>query len=193
MLRSMLDPLTRRDALGLMLAGGAAWLFAARPARASVAVGVSLPELLRASTAVGFAASSEASSRWEEIGGSKRIVTYHRVGFEELLLGQDRDLWVRTLGGRVGDIAQVVHGEAELRVAEPCLLFVRPGRDGVSVVTEMAQGHYPLGDLSGTLRLRPSPRLGALVRPDGSAVKALVGRTRAEATSLLDEARRAEK
>jgi hypothetical protein len=193
MLRSMLDPLTRRDALGLMLAGGTAWLFAARPARASVAVGVSLPELLRSSTTVGFAASSEASSRWEEIGGSKRIVTYHRVSFDELLVGQDRDLWVRTLGGRVGDIAQVVHGEAELRVAQPCLLFVCPGRDGARVVTEMAQGHYPLGDTRGTLRLRPSPRLGTLVRPDGSAAKALVGRTRAEARSLLDEARRAGK
>jgi hypothetical protein len=193
MLRSMLDSLTRRDALGLMLAGGAAWLFTARPVRAGVAVGVSLPELLRSSTAVGFAASSEASSRWEEIGGSKRIVTYHRVGFDELLVGQDRELWVRTLGGRVGDIAQIVHGEAELRVGEPCLLFVSPGRDGVSVVTEMAQGHYPLRDQGGALRLHPSPRLGTLVRPDGSAAKALIGRTRGEARSVLDEARRAAK
>ena len=153
-----------------------------------MAIGVSLPELLGSSTTVGFAQSAEASSHWEEIGGSRRIVTYHRVGFDELLVGQDRDLWVRTLGGRMGDIAQIVHGEAELRVGEPCLLFVRPARDGALVVTEMAQGHYPLRDQAGTLRLRPSPRLGRLVHPDGSAAKALVGRTRDEARSLLVEA-----
>ena len=181
--------LTRRDALGLVLAGSAAWLFGARRARASVAVGIGLPELISSSTTVGFAASSEASSRWEEIGGSRRIVTYHRVGFDELVIGQDRELWVRTLGGRMGDIAQIVHGEAELRVGEPCLLFVCPARDGALVVTEMAQGHYPLR----SQRLHPSPRLGRLVRPDGSAVRALVGRTRAEARGLLGEARRAPK
>jgi hypothetical protein len=189
----MFDPLTRRDAFGLMLGAGAVFLAGARESRASVAIAASLPELLSSSHTVGFAASEQATSRWEEIGGSKRIVTYHQVGFDDLVVGQDRELWVRTLGGRVGDLAQVVHGEAELRIGERCLLFVGPGSDGVSVVTEMAQGHYPLRDQAGALRLRPSPRLGGLVRPDGSAVKLLVGRTRAEARSLLDEARRGAK
>jgi hypothetical protein len=191
MLRSM--SLTRRDALGLMLAGSAACVLVPRRARASVAIAVGLPELLSSSTTVGFAVSAEASSRWEEIGGSRRIVTYHRMGFNELVVGQDRELWVRTLGGRMGDIAQVVHGEATLRVGEPCLLFVCPARDGAVVVTEMAQGHYPLRDQGGTPRLGPSPRLGRLVHPDGSAAKALIGRSRTEARRLLVEARRAPK
>ncbi len=184
---AMLRPmsLTRRDALGLMLGGGAACVFATRGARAGVAIAVSLPELLRSSTAVGFAQSAEVTSHWEEIGGSRRIVTYHRVGFDELVIGKDRELWVRTLGGRMGDIAQVVHGEAELRMGEPCLLFVSPARDGALVVTEMAQGHYPLRAESGTLRLRPSPRLGRLIRPDGSAAQMLIGKPRPEARSLL--------
>ncbi len=185
--------MNRREALGLFLAGGSTWLLGSRAARAGVAIAVPLAELWRSSSAVGFAASTQASCRWEEIGGSRRIVTYHQVRFDELLSGDEPEQWVRTLGGRVGDLAQVVHGEAELRVGEPCLLFVHPGRDGVPVVTEMAQGHYPMRPLRGELRLHASPRLGGLVRPDGSAVRSLIGRTRAEAKSLLDGARRGAK
>jgi len=172
-----------------MAAGGLGWVLSGREAMAGTAVGVTLPALVRRSSVVAFSRSLEASSRWEEIGGSRRIVTYQRVWFDELLFGQpsSQELWVRTLGGRVGDLAQIVHGEAELRVGDPCLLFVHPGRDGVPVVTELAQGHYPLRADGGSFRLHPSPRLGRILAADGSAVKALVGRTRAEATSLLEQ------
>jgi hypothetical protein len=172
-----------------MAAGGVAWLFAGREAMAGTAVGVTLPDLVHRSSVVAFSRSLEASSRWEEIGGSRRIVTYQRVWFDELLFGHpsSQELWVRTLGGRVGDLAQIVHGEAELRVGDACLLFVHPGRDGVPVVTELAQGHYPLRPDGSWQRLHPSPRLGRLLAADRSAVKALVGRTRAEATGLLEQ------
>jgi hypothetical protein len=156
---------------------------------AGTAVGVTLPDLVRRSSVVAFSRSLEVSSRWEEIGGSRRIVTYQRVWFDELLFGQPSspELWVRTLGGRIGDLAQIVHGEAELRIGDPCLLFVHPGRDGVPVVTELAQGHFPLRPNGGSFRLHPSPRLGRLLAADGSAVKALVGRTRAEAAGLIEQ------
>jgi hypothetical protein len=185
----------RREALYVLAAASAACLFGGRRARASTVVGVTLSELVQRSTLVAFSRSLEASGRWEDVGGSRRIVTYQRVQLDEVLIGQPpaQDLWVRTLGGRVGDVAQIVFGEAELRVGDPCLLFVHPTSDGVPVVTELAQGHYPLRPNGGTLRLYPSPRLDRVVGADGTAVKALIGRTRAEATGLLGQVGRGAK
>jgi hypothetical protein len=176
-----------------MVAGGAGWFFGSGRAEASLAVGLGLPELMRESSRVAFSTSLEASSRWEELGGTRRIVTYHRVRLDELVAGAsgETELMVRTLGGRVGDIGQIVHGEAALAVGEPCLLFLRDAPGSVSVVVEHAQGHYPLhDDGQGKERLHASPRLGRLIRADGSAVKTLVGRSRVEARSLIDEVRR---
>jgi hypothetical protein len=53
----------------------------------------------------------------------------------------------------------------------------------------MAQGHYPLVDSAGSLRLGRSPRLGELTGDEAaSAVRRLVGRTVPEATRLVREA-----
>jgi hypothetical protein len=171
-----------------MLAGGTSWLLGSRRAQASVAVAATLPSLVARSSLVAFSTSLAAASRWEEIGGTRRIVTYNRVRIDEDVVGEPEtpELWVRTLGGDVGDIAQIVHGEAELVIGEPCLLFVRAGQGGVHVVTELAQGHYPLrDDGQGTLRLLASPRLGVLLNASGSAVRLLHGKSRAEAVDLL--------
>jgi hypothetical protein len=192
----MVKPLSRREALGLMVAGGALWLFGSRRAHASMAVGIGLPELFRKSSRVAFSTSLEAFSRWEQLGGTRRIVTYHRLRVDEPIAGPaaDPELMVRTLGGRVGDIGQIVHGEAALVVGEPCLLFLRTASDGVYAVAEHAQGHYPLRDDGrGKWRLRSSPRLGPLAEAEGSAVRALVGRSREEAVTLLHEVRRGQK
>jgi hypothetical protein len=185
-------PINRRMALGLLGAGGTAWLLFSREARAGVAVGLTLAELVRKSSVVAFARALEARSSWAEVGGARRIVTDHRVRLDEVLYGSPADptVWVRTLGGRVERLRAVVYGEAELRVSEPCLLFLQPGAEGVLGVTGLAQGHYPLRNRGGALRLFASPRLGALLRPGGCAVQDLVGRSRAEAASLLDEASR---
>src|SRR5690606_22200661 len=95
-------------------------------------------------------------------------------------------LMVRTLGGRVGDIGQLVHGEARFELGAPSVLFVTPDDDGVLGITAMAQGHYPLGaDPDDSVRLRASPNIPALVRVEGSAVQRLVRRTVVEAENLV--------
>ena len=132
-------------------------------------------------------------SRWEMVAGSKRIVTYTRVRVEETLAGtpSGAELLVRTMGGQVGKIGQVVHGEAVLRPGERSVLFVRPGEDGRLAISGMAQGHYPLrADEKGALRLAASPALARLVQPAGSAVARLSGQTLSVCQRLISEAAR---
>jgi hypothetical protein len=109
----------------------------------------------------------------------------------ELLAGADPkqdELLVRTLGGQVGDLGELVHGEAMLTQGTHGVLFVMPTQAALSV-TAMAQGHYPLGrDKLGAERLLRSPQAAELINEDGSAVKRLTGLQVAEARSLLRSA-----
>jgi hypothetical protein len=152
-------------------------------------VAVSIADLTRASKHVLVGDSVEAFSRWETRGGQRRIVTYTRVLVSESVLGNaDSELLVRTLGGRVGKIGQVVHGEATLRIDERALLFLHESDDVVRV-TAMAQGHYRFDkDERGIDRLRPSPRLGHILRNQTGAVQRLTGRTLPEARDLIVKA-----
>lgn len=122
------------------------------------------------------------SSRWEKEGGSKRIVTVSEVEVLQVLDGRptkDTTLRVRTLGGHVGDIGQVVHGEAALELDRPQVLFLRPVDDARLRLTGLAQGHYPLTeDETGTPRLSASPRLADFTAKNPfSAVVRLRGQT----------------
>ena len=176
---------TRRQTLTLL----GATLFLPKAAFASVSRAVSIAELIKASRNVLIGDAVDAFSRWETRDGQRRIVTYTRVLLSESVLGNaDSELLVRTLGGRVGKIGQIVHGEATLRVNERSLLFLHEA-DDVLRVTAMAQGHYRFDkDDKGIDRLRPSPRLGHLLRPQGSAVERLTGRTLSEARDLIVKA-----
>jgi hypothetical protein len=133
----------------------------------------------------------QAESRWEYVGAKKRIVTYTRVSVDEPLAGDgtDSEIWVRTLGGKVGKTGQIVHGEAMLLLGERALLFLAKTKDGVLEVTEMAQGHFPIRpDAAGTERLVPSPRLSELRDAEQSAARALVGKVVPDASSLVRKA-----
>lgn len=151
---------------------------------------VDLAELTAKSRGICFGRPREHYCRWEDLGGSRRIVTYSRVEVVEPVAGEvEAEYQLRTLGGTMGDVGQLVHGEAVLRVGEDCLLFTRRDRDGADVVTARAQGHYPLqADDHGELRLRRSPRVAHLVDPEKSAAKVLVGRTMGEARQLVLDA-----
>ena len=159
-----------------------------RPARASLARALPVAELVGRSRHVLVAEPLDAYSVWEEIGSRKHIVTYTRVRALELLAGADPkqdELLVRTLGGRVGELGELVHGEAMLTLGERGVLFVMPTRDALGV-TAMAQGHYPLRrDNAGAERLRRSPEAAELLHEEGSAVKRLTGLQLAEARSLV--------
>jgi hypothetical protein len=163
-----------------------------RRAEATVVRAVSVEELVRRSHSVLVATPLERVAEWASIGGTRRIVTLTRVRVEEAVAGvnEDSELIVRTLGGRIGDIGQLVDGEAELRVGERSLLFSHRFDAGLFGVTAMAQGHYPFDEKGGAEpRLRHSPRVATLVRGQNAAVEKLVGLTLRDAKSLVGKVR----
>ncbi|WP_237244092.1 MULTISPECIES: hypothetical protein [Sorangium] len=130
-----------------------------RAAQAAVAIQLSLDELVAAASYVVVATATEQYSRWEELGGAKRIVTYTRLSIDRTVAGQpDADVWVRTLGGIVGDIGQHVAGDAQLRVGAQAMVFVSRASSAL-VVSGMAQGHYPIVDAEETQRIAGAPRI----------------------------------
>jgi hypothetical protein len=187
--------LSRRRVLAGMGLGCAA-LVAPRIASATLARAVTLPELVGLSQHALVGIPIDTSSRWETVGRTRRIVTYVELEVTQPIDGRpppQTSLMVRTLGGRVGDIGQLVHGEARFELGAPVVVFVGADSDGVLGITAMAQGHYPLGaDPAGdALRLRASPHVPALVRVEGSAVQRLVRRTVLEAETLVSDVMRA--
>lgn len=178
------------------LSGGCAFALLPRLAHATLVRAVSLPELVGISEHALVGVATDAYSRWETVGKSRRIVTYVRVEVAQPIDGRppaEPSLMLRTLGGRVGDIGQLVHGEARFELDAPTVMFLSPDSDGVLGVTGMAQGHYPLARLEGDeLRLVESPSMPAMVRAQGSAVERLVRRTVPEAERLVSEVLRAD-
>lgn len=186
--------LSRRQILGGFGVGCAA---ACLPgvAGATLARAVTLAQLVGLSQNALVGTATEAFSRWETVGKSRRIVTYVQIQVTQPIDGRppaESTLMVRTLGGRVGDIGQLVHGEARFELGAPSVMFVAADGDGVLGVTAMAQGHYPLSRLADEQpRLLASPDIPALLRVDGSAVQRLVQRTVPEAELLVADVMRA--
>lgn len=173
----------------LRAAGASAWgLFTERSAVASVARAVPLQDLLARSRHVVLSEPLDAYSVWEQVAERRHIVTYTRLRALELLAGKSPDqeeLLVRTLGGRIGDLGELVHGEAVLTLGARSVVFMMPSQATLSV-TAMAQGHYPLArDRAGAERLLRSPAATGLTRETGSAVARLSGMGIAEARNLL--------
>jgi hypothetical protein len=167
---------------------GALGVAVSRHALASLSRAVPVADLVGRSQHVMLGEPLDADSVWEQIGGRKHIVTYTRMRVHELMAGADPkqdELLVRTLGGRVGELGELVHGEARLTLGERSVLFVMPARDAL-VVTAMAQGHYPLvRDAAGTERLRRSPEASELLNEAGSAVKRFAGMQVPDARELI--------
>ncbi len=162
-----------------------------------MAIPTPLQDLVAASEHVVVGTPRVGDSIWEEVSGSKRIVTYTRLTIEETLDGRnpaDSEVMVRTLGGQVGQLGQIVHGEAELRREEVCVVFLKDRRDGTFRVTGLAQGHYPLiFDPQGVRRLETSPHLAEVLDKHKhleSAVEQLRGQSLDKARALISEVRR---
>jgi hypothetical protein len=165
------------------------------PAEAAVSMAITLDELLSESTCVVVATSSERQSLWEDTEAGRRIVTYTRLDVDRSVVGQPgSSVWVRTLGGTVGNIGQYVSGEAQLLPGTRSLLFLRKSGTAV-VVTAMAQGHFPVLAKEGEPpRLLASPDAGAILARRGPSIAArevLVGATLEQALGTIEEARRA--
>ncbi len=128
---------------------------------------VVLDALLSESSAAVVATPESTSSVWED----GRIVTYTKVRVDRVVSGgASSEVWIRTLGGVVGDIGQQVEGEAVLRVGQPSLLFLT-WHAGAFVVTARAQGQFTLArDAVGVQRVRRNLHAGVLLGPNPRAV-----------------------
>lgn len=178
-----------------LLVGLAAFVGASslsRFADATLARALTLPELVRASGRIVRGTPVERFSTWENLGGRRRIVTHTRLLVaEDLARPEDEEeVLVLTWGGRVGDVAQIAHGEAALQIGEPTVVFLTPERAGERRVTAMAQGHYPLERQGGDLVLRRSPQLPELVGRTQAAVDRLARRRLGDAARMIREALR---
>jgi hypothetical protein len=180
--------MTRRSMLG------AAALALLRPGRLWARVGAApLAELLAHSDCCVVARSLAATSSFRVLGGARRIVTLHRLRVDEALDGPVRagdELTLRTLGGRVGDLAQRVFGEAELAIDEPALLFLFRADAAEFVVTDLAGGCLALDrDARGVTRVRIARPEHAVAAPADGAAAQLAGATMPEVQQLLLAAR----
>jgi hypothetical protein len=139
---------------------------AADTARASVSIQVTWDGLLRESSAAVMATSVETRSVWE----NGRIYTYARLHVDRAIEGDlpvGGEAWVRTMGGVVGKLGQMVDGEAVLTAGQSGLLFLHPGPPGAYVVTARGQGQFPLvqDDPKAPPHLVRSHSAGALLPP----------------------------
>lgn len=160
---------------------------------ASVANAVPLSSLMSVSDQVVVATVTSVSSHYEKVAGSNRIVTDTTLQVDHVVAGDSGlvggPIVVRTLGGTVGDLAQLVLGEAVLAPGTTDFLFLRKGTDGRLHVSAMAQGEYiVVSESGGALKLRQSPGLDVVVNPSQSAVAALAGRTLEQAEAIVAQA-----
>jgi hypothetical protein len=149
--------------------GGAGSLV--RDADASVSVAILFDELVHSASAAAVVTAVDQRAQWED----GRIYTHTRIRVDTPIAGQlPPEAWVRTLGGGVGDIGQIVDGEPSLAVGTTSLLFLRPDVDpttkaaepGRFTVVARAQGQFfiAVGE-DGQRRLLRSPSVGALAPP----------------------------
>lgn len=157
-------------------------------ASASVARAVSLRELVELSRCFILGTPVSGSCQWEQVGKRRRIVTYSVVQVETTLFGEAPDsseVLVRSLGGSIGNVGQIVHGEAVLALHERAAVFLSDVVPGVLRVTAMSQGHYPVrADQHGVHRLRSGVSSLELVG-ENAAVRRLAGRTLSEVQSMI--------
>jgi hypothetical protein len=139
------------------------------PASASVSIAVTWDGLLHESTAAALVTSAESRPVWE----NGRIYTYTRLHVDRPVAGAlatGSDAWVRTMGGVVGKVGQVVEGEASFAPGESSLLFLRPGPVGAYIVTARGQGQFPLvASAAAAPHLVKSNLVGMLLAPPRAA------------------------
>jgi hypothetical protein len=168
---------TRRRGRALAIAAGAfvglvsAIVTCTGSARASSSVALLFEDLVREASAIAIVTPAQERAVWED----GRFVTYTDVHIERLVAGRlPGDVWVRTLGGAVGDTAQLVEGGAKFVAGKASLVFVRPhivsggSQADTYVVIERAQGQFPIvSGNDGRPRLAVAPDVGMLLPPGG--------------------------
>jgi hypothetical protein len=165
--------------------------FATTTADASVSVALSLDEVAKTSTIVARVVPHAQSSAWE----NGRIVTTTRLGVERVLGGTNvpAEIEVRTLGGRVGDIGQIVDGEAQFTQGTPSIVFLVPrASDGALFVSGRAQGQLVVVRAKEGREVVRVQNTGALVpRHVASALVTMTALDGRDANDAMREAARA--
>jgi hypothetical protein len=152
---------------GILVACMAVAAVAAVEAQASVSIQVTWDALLHESSAAVVATPIDSRSVWE----NGRIYTYSHLHVDRAVAGElpaGGDAWVRTMGGVVGKVGQLVDGEPVFAVGQTSLLFLHPGPAGAFVVTARGQGQFPLVtdvDPKAPPHLVRSASAGALMPP----------------------------
>lgn len=195
--RTRRGPKGMRSAAGnvgvwLLALGG--WVVPLHQAKASVSVLVTLDDLIRRATAVAVVTPLEPHALWED----GRIVTYTRARVDRQIAGRvDAEVWIRTLGGDVGNIGHRVEGQATFALGNPSLVFLHPHFDPVGGslsgsfgVVEAGQGQFPIvpGD-GGRATLTTGQNVGALVLPRGGGTQGPFARDVLGNRALEDAAR----
>jgi hypothetical protein len=145
----------------------AAAVFVPSDASASVSIAIAYENLVKDADAVAVITPGEQKAIWED----GRIYTYTRVKVDQGVagdIGTSTDGWVRTMGGVVGKIGQLVDGEPVFVAGKPSLLFLRKFKTGeVYEVSARAQGQYPINvdEKTKVRRLVKSANVGMLLPP----------------------------
>ncbi|OQX68434.1 MAG: hypothetical protein B6A08_10480 [Sorangiineae bacterium NIC37A_2] len=169
-------------------------------ADASALTGLTLAELVGRSDRVAVCEPVASECMWAEVAGTKRIVTLTRLLEVEKLTGgsSPSEHITMTLGGRVGDLGQKVHGEAVLPPGVPVVVFLGRDQAGHGIgfhrrVIGMAQGSYEVDGTDRARPLRPNRNLPHLIRRPGVgplAVDELAGKSLSESARLIRGAAR---
>jgi hypothetical protein len=136
-------------------------------ASASVSIAVGFEMLVKDADVVAVITPNEAKSVWED----GRIYTYTKVKVDQDVagdVGAGHEGWVRTMGGVVGKIGQLVDGEPVFVPGKQSLLFLRRFKAGdVYEVSARAQGQYPitLDEKTKVKKVIRSANVGVLLPP----------------------------
>ncbi|MFO0666472.1 MAG: hypothetical protein U0174_21130 [Polyangiaceae bacterium] len=122
-----------------------------KPADASVAIAVYFDDLVSRADTVAVVTGTETKSVWED----RKIVTYTRLRIERHIAGETMtsDMWVKTLGGIVGDLGQTVSGEPAFGPGQTMVFLKKVDSRPTYMVIERAQGQYPITKDAKTGRL----------------------------------------
>ena len=158
-------------------------------ARATLMRGLSLSALCGQSQHILLARGLESHCVSLPIGGRPMIVTETKLRVEDVLAKVQpthSEIVVRTLGGVLDGVGELVHGQAEFSLDASCVAFLTRAKDGALWVSGMAQGHYPIASLERSeARLSASPHLPSLRDFEHSAVRSLVGKSLLGARGLI--------
>lgn len=158
-----------RLALAFIIAGIVAAMAPASPLRATTQRATTLEELAHASDVIVRGTVIDVVVHSTGPGGRPGIHTEVRIGAEEFLAGAPVSvvtLWVH--GGRIGNRARVVAGQARFEVSENVVVFLFDAGGGALFPTGMAQGKWRADDR-------------AVISPQGGAIALSELRTRTAA------------